>query len=487
MCLINRLHSKALVILESFIIFAIAIAHLGFGFILKFKNFSEFKVYELFDSSPLFDFSLENICKNKSAVIFHRWKGRRDYSHMFDYESPDSYIRDATDIKKINGKFFCFRNISYKDLLNNGQIIKKGSECPLEYHKNCGRLDTLEQELCIKENEKCPLYDIGIGNKSNDKNYIYDEISKVYYNNENYNKENKTIIGSLVLNEGQPCYNTSEKLWRRFIYEEVGKNHLICDMEVFGKYNDERYENKGNISYKRLYEDNLNSYSREMIFRELTGKEEVSLYKREFLGIDKKCDENYILTKDSYDYFHDNIQSESTLLLVEGFLHSISGLIAFIGILCVLCRNTDKEDFKEMVHPGVMCIFYCMYMVMFIPCFVLQIIFFSRIKKYDLYLYNCSDSTTNESIRKGAGDDYKQYIYCAINFFLDLFLATTNFLAILIGLILMKNDKLKEKSNKQKESKEQCQDKSIEKSDINHDYEINNPEIPLNNYYPDPN
>ena len=68
-------------------------------------------------------------------------------------------------------------------------------------------------------------------------------------------------------------------------------------MEVFGKYNDERYENKGNISYKRLYEDNLNSYSREMIFSELTGNEEVSLYKREFLGIDKKCDENYILTK----------------------------------------------------------------------------------------------------------------------------------------------------------------------------------------------
>ena len=51
----------------------------------------------------------------------------------------------------------------------------------------------------------------------------------------------------------------------------------------------------------------------------------------------------------------------------------------------------------------------------------------------------------------------------------------------------MKNDKLKEKSNIQKESKEQCQDRSIEKSDINQNLEINNPEIPLNNYYPDPN
>ena len=381
MCLINRLHSKALVILESFIIFAIAIAHLGFGFILKFRNFSEFKVYELFDSSPLFDFSLENICKNKSAVIFHRWKGRRDYSHMFDYESPDSYIRDATDIKKINGKFFCFRNISYKDLLNNGQIIKKGSECPLEYHKNCGKLDTLEQELCIKENEKCPLYDLGIGNKSNDKNYIYDEKINVYYNNENYNKENKAIIGRLILNEGQPCYNSNEKLWTAFDYEEAGKTHLKCDIEVFGKYNDDRYENKGNISYKKLYKDNLDSQCQEMIFDDLTGNEEMSLFKREFLGIDKKCDENYILSRESFDIFHDNIRYESTVLIIEGFIHFFSCLYIFIHVLCSIFKNEKKESYKEMVHPGVMCFFYCSFMALFIICFSLQIFFFSRIKK----------------------------------------------------------------------------------------------------------
>ena len=60
---------------------------------------------------------------------------------------------------------FCYKHISYKDLLNNGQIIKKGEKCPLEYSQNCGRLDTLEQELCIKNTEKCPLYDLGLGYK----------------------------------------------------------------------------------------------------------------------------------------------------------------------------------------------------------------------------------------------------------------------------------------------------------------------------------
>ena len=242
-------------------------------------------------------------------------------------------------------------------------------------------MDTLEQELCIKENEKCPLYDLGIGNKSNDENYIYDEKINVYYNNENYNKENKAIIGRLILNEGQPCYNSNEKLWTAFDYEEAGKTHLKCDIEVFGKYNDDRYENKGNISYKKLYEDNLDSQCQEMIFDDLTGNEEVSLFKREFLGIDKKCDENYILSRESFDIFHDNIRYESTVLIIEGFIHFFSCLYIFIHVLCTIFKNEKKESYKEMVHPGVMCFFYCSFMALFIICFSLQIFFFSRIKK----------------------------------------------------------------------------------------------------------
>ena len=77
-----------------------------------------------------------------------------------------------TDITKINGYSFCYKYISYKDLLYNGQIIKKGETCPQEYQKNCGIIDTLEQELCIKNEDKCPLYDLGIGQKTDTANYI---------------------------------------------------------------------------------------------------------------------------------------------------------------------------------------------------------------------------------------------------------------------------------------------------------------------------
>ena len=59
------------------------------------------------------------------------------------------------------------------------------------------------------------------------------------------------------MNDGQPCYDINEKLWRQFDSCKIADNHLKCKLEVFGKLNDDRYENKGSITYKMLYKDNL--------------------------------------------------------------------------------------------------------------------------------------------------------------------------------------------------------------------------------------
>ena len=129
------------------------------------------------------------------------------------------------------------------------------------------------------------------------------------------------------------------------------------------------------------------------------------------MGIDKKCDENYILTKDSLYNFHDYINSESIVLMVEGFLLSLSGIFIITQLLCIHCHNKDKKDFKEIVVPELMRCLYCIYMVIFIICFIIKIVYFCKIKKYDLSHYDCSDSKTNELIKKVAYDDYKQIIY----------------------------------------------------------------------------
>ena len=299
MCLIDRLNNKVLILGIAAILMIIGLVHVVFGFLMEVNEFS---FSEPDDTSPLFDFQIKSHCGNQSTLTLHRWGGFKEYDPMFEKYN----IHYETDIKKINGNYFCYKKISYRSLLYNGQIIKNGSECPQKYHKNCWKLDTLEQELCIQENENCPIYEIGIGIKPGDENYIYNEKANVYYNNQSYNKKGKKIIGKLILNDRQPCYNSLEKLWKKFNSNEAVETNLKCKMEVFGKYNDDRYKNKGNISYKKLYEDNLSRYCQNILLNDLGGNEEVSLYQREFLGIDKECDKNFALTKDTFDKFQSN-------------------------------------------------------------------------------------------------------------------------------------------------------------------------------------
>ena len=160
MCLFIENVNIYLIYIIAVATFLINIVHIVLGLSIKINYFN---ISDIFDSSPLFDFSYSENCEpGKSAVVFHKWGGRKDKEWTIgDDLLPEqkTVVVDETDIKQIYGKYFCYKKKSYKELLYNGQIIKKGEQCPSAYQKNCGRLDTLEQELCIKEDEKCPLYD----------------------------------------------------------------------------------------------------------------------------------------------------------------------------------------------------------------------------------------------------------------------------------------------------------------------------------------
>ena len=194
MCLINKLDKHYIRIITLSIILITSLVHIVFGALLAVDN--TVNSLDILDASPLFNFSISNNCQDKSSIIFHKWGGRKKYQwkkekSMDGYESKLEYtVVDETNLTLINKRYLCYKHISYKDLLYNGQIIKKGKECPLNYSQNCGKIDTLEQELCIKDTDKCPLYDLGIGMNKDIDNYIYDYFSNIYYNNNNYNESN---------------------------------------------------------------------------------------------------------------------------------------------------------------------------------------------------------------------------------------------------------------------------------------------------------
>ena len=412
------------------IIILIAIVHFVFVFFIKETDFDN--IFDAFESSPLFDFSIKETCDSNFPLVFHTWAGIRVSSGG---KHSSSKIVDVTDITKINGYSFCYKYISYKDLLYNGQIIKKGETCPQEYQKNCGILDTLEQELCIKNEDKCPLYDLGIGQKTDTANYISKSETEgnVYYNNEDYNDPNKRIIGKLILNEGQPCYRLNEKKWRTFLFEEAGKEHLKCELEVFGKFEDDRYSQRGDITYYKLYEDNLgHNFNRFDDEKEELQKLNVSLYKREFLGIDKSCDEETNIDQDNYTKLRKNQDMEQTLLLYEAVI-ILSFPVFILVILCFSCCSERIIRSSKFLSTLFYYIFSCL--ILNLICIICQGVFLGRIIKYDLS-YDCSDEKTNEVLRLENLNTKKSIIYTWVNLGLDIFYLLFNVFAPLVFLIM---------------------------------------------------
>ena len=133
----------------------------------------------------------------------------------------------------------------------------------------------------------------------------------------------------MILNDVNPCYQITEKLWRQFDSKEKVETHLECELEVFGKSIDDRYEYKGDITYKKLYEDNLSKDNQDLVMDNIKD-EKVSLYKREFLGIDKECHMKYDITEEQNDELKSNQTMEKNCSLVEGIIILI---ILFLSIL----------------------------------------------------------------------------------------------------------------------------------------------------------
>ena len=115
----------------------------------------------------------------------------------------------------------------YRDLFYNNQIKKQNENCK-ENYKSFGIIDTLNQILCIKNEENCPL------------------------NNNNNYKGEKKIIGNIILNHKQPCFSTLDKLWKKISSKEAGDGHLKYKKTIKNMENDnKRNEKIGQITYKR--------------------------------------------------------------------------------------------------------------------------------------------------------------------------------------------------------------------------------------------
>ena len=80
MCIFDELKNKYFLAIDYIIILIIGIVHLVFFFFIKKTDFEN--IFDAFESSPLFNFSIEGIsCGSNTPLVFRTWEGRKVVVH----------------------------------------------------------------------------------------------------------------------------------------------------------------------------------------------------------------------------------------------------------------------------------------------------------------------------------------------------------------------------------------------------------------------
>jgi hypothetical protein len=247
------------------------------------------------NGKPIISLNFKSSCSPDEEILFFgEWDGAKEGYKCQNSINPYqcslinitvgcTSIPSIYPIKysKINSKYICIKryNKTYRELLKSRQIISKNKECPLNY-KSCGIIDTLERQLCFKNEEDCPIT----------AEYFRNTNSNLIIKDKPFNTLNHSQILSLIkIHEYIPCMHPSEKNWH---YNSILQDSRTCNTKILDKLLDNRYEEiptMVTIKYY-LYKDNeiddkYNDYNLERVI--------VNLYGRSFMGFEGKKIDNY--------------------------------------------------------------------------------------------------------------------------------------------------------------------------------------------------
>ena len=343
--------------------------------------------------------------------------------------------RDINEIESINfyswdSNIFC---VNYNE--NNYEYYLKlsvgeGEKCPNGF-KQCGILDTLKNIMCINESLPCPINKILINNEStyseDDINFNTIELNDnkyLHYTNENYNGN---ILSNLKLSEGGfPCYNPLRynTILPQYILLDNFED-FICIDEFDNSFYDERYQKLDSITKKQLYEENslYNSIIRLPNYPEYSLYSDISLYVRNFFGINKHCltSENYKLSADIIQDFTDDHKISKNINIAYICINPLCIILFLISYFCLI-----GDRFKGLkcflIFHGVNCF---VLLVSLILAFV-SINFLKDIK----FSSTCFDEIMNTFIEKAKNEIHNEKVYCII---FTIFC----FLCLLINILLV--------------------------------------------------
>ncbi len=263
-------------------------------------------------TSPIIDIQLGNQCSgNYSQLILDTWPGTvrgcicsgviQIGSCTSDDDENTNYCTDineiiATPLSIWHGSGFCVKRTpvtSYLDFT----ISSSDSDCP-SYLKNCGKLDSMGNYLCVSATIECPINYIKIlaENEIVPNGFKYLKLSrngidkKLIFGN---NGSTGMIITELKISDNTPCVNP-------YFYSKSSNSYILdyiynrdrCFFGYGGKLYDDNYIPIDTMKLDDLYLDNNILYS---IKSQLPNypvnilQSETRLFYRNYIGLNKKC------------------------------------------------------------------------------------------------------------------------------------------------------------------------------------------------------
>ena len=439
-----------------------------------FANISSFKTVTFLDElindlnkSPIFDFSLNDKYYSPygyKKIKFGEWEGTKIGCKCQNKTNEGECSEEQKRIRckpvypywpkeyyYYRGKIFSgkrFRYKSYDDLIKRNLIIQKQNNCPIGM-KKCGIIDSLDNILCMKKYDDCPINDIIINNTEKIENYTSIALNDTLFFHCAGEMVNKKIVSDLFVFKGKPCYNSQEHNWEAYFpleYESKCKTNKTENDERYGEpldsYNQYLFYYRNFIGYNF---ECLNNNKVEDILSELKELRDL-------------VEEERFFYSRIYYYFNYIIEWLGKFPL---FWNETYIIIAILFWNWLIQSNKTFEIIIKLLIPEIVIIIIILYE------------FFSMKKPSRSVLdiidkiYDCCDEYTKNKLKKLSKFKFKITILRGMNFIFliagFLFILIIFFFIIII-IILIKNfifKRFKECSKEHKPLIEEVQDKEL--------------------------
>jgi hypothetical protein len=322
--LINGIN-RGIVIISDIVIGCLSIAVLVISIIgytsLHFSNRAISDIIHNWDKLPILDIiDSKNGCTNDYiTLVLDQWAGTVSgcncvgrWSYRIPIENRNKLNKNTCswnmtlagctdvaslppkDINKWRGTTFCVKKATkaFKDYINDSVPANKDCKNGM---KQCGVLDTVNNKICISDQEQCPINQIYINiNKDSPTDHVYKKIPllngfNLYFTNEAIDKP---IHVDLKLSEGQACLDPEQRntQFNQYILDREYSNY-DCTENIKGINLDNRYTKIDSYLKRDLYIDNgVYSYLFQLPYYPYGALEAlVDFYNRPFIGWKNSC------------------------------------------------------------------------------------------------------------------------------------------------------------------------------------------------------